>query len=62
MTEAVLLKALAAGESVQAHAARRRVSVHTVRSHIAALPDKLGCRSQLELATLARALPPWRQR
>lgn len=61
MTEAVLLKALAAGESVQAHAARRRVSVHTVRSHIAALLDKLGCRSQLELAALARALPPWRQ-
>jgi DNA-binding CsgD family transcriptional regulator len=55
MTEAVLLKALAAGESVQAHAARRRVSVHTVRSHIAALLDKLGCRSQHELAALARA-------
>lgn len=57
--EAQLLVALAAGRTVQAHAADRRVSVHTVRTHAGALLAKLGCNSQLELVALARALPPW---
>lgn len=57
--EAQLLAALAAGRTVPAYAAERRLSVHTVRTHAGALLDKLGCSSQLELVALARALPPW---
>lgn len=55
--EADWLAALAGGETASAFAQRRGVSIHTVRTHTAALMDKLGCRSQLELAALARELP-----
>jgi DNA-binding CsgD family transcriptional regulator len=59
--EANLLAALAAGHTVSTHAARRGVSVHTVRTQASALLGKMGCRSQVELVALARALPPWRE-
>lgn len=55
--EADWLAALASGETAAAFAQRRGVSIHTVRSQTAALLGKLGCRSQLELAALARELP-----
>ncbi|MCK6424987.1 MAG: hypothetical protein L6Q75_07820 [Burkholderiaceae bacterium] len=55
--EADWLTALAGGETAPAFAQRRGVSIHTVRSQTAALLGKLGCRSQLELAALARELP-----
>lgn len=58
--EAEWMAALASGETAPVFAQRRGISIHTVRSHTAALLGKLGCRSQLELAALARQLPPLR--
>lgn len=55
--EAEWLLALAGGETAPVFASRRGVSIHTVRTHSAALMSKLGCRSQLELAALAREFP-----
>lgn len=55
--EAEWLAALSSGETAPTFAQRRGVSIHTVRTHTAALMGKLGCRSQLELAALAHQLP-----
>lgn len=55
--EALWLGALASGQTAALFAKRRGVSIHTVRTHTAALMGKLECRSQLELAALARELP-----
>ena len=54
--EAALAAALARGTSPAAHAKARRVSVETVRTHLAALRRKTGCRRQAEIALLAARL------
>ena len=55
-TAANLAAALARGLSPAAHAKARRVSVETVRTHLAALRRKTGCRRQAEIALLAARL------
>lgn len=55
--EAALAGALATGRSIEEHAKRRGVSRETVRSHLAAIRRKTGCRRQAELALLFSRLP-----
>jgi DNA-binding CsgD family transcriptional regulator len=50
--EAALAASLAAGRSAKDHAARRSVSPETVKSQMAELRRKTGCRRQAELAAL----------
>ncbi len=54
--EATLLAAMMAGETVPVYARRRGLSINTVRTHVAALFDKTGCRTQLQLVALAGRL------
>ncbi len=56
--EADLAMALASGVTLAEHAARRGVSVHTVRTHLARLKDKLGVRTQAQTAGRIRDLVP----
>ncbi|WP_270939450.1 helix-turn-helix transcriptional regulator, partial [Falsiroseomonas oryzae] len=55
--EARLAAALAAGRSAADHAKARGVSVETVRSQLAAIRRKTGCRRQADLAVLLTRLP-----
>ncbi len=55
--EASLAGALAAGHSAEQHAKRRGVSRETVRTQLAAIRRKTGCRRQAELAALLARLP-----
>lgn len=50
--EAELALALAAGDSLRAVAARRGVSINTVRNQLSAVFDKTGCRRQQDLVRL----------
>lgn len=54
--EAALAASLAAGQSLEQHAGRRRISRETARSQLAAIRRKTGCRRQAELATLLARL------
>jgi len=51
--EARALAALVAGESIKRLAQARGISVHTVRSQIAALMGKMGCSRQVDLVRAA---------
>jgi DNA-binding CsgD family transcriptional regulator/PAS domain-containing protein len=55
--EASLAAALAAGRSLDEHAQRRGVSRETVRSQLAAVRRKTGCRRQTDLVALFARLP-----
>ncbi|OVZ60382.1 hypothetical protein CDO44_09840 [Pigmentiphaga sp. NML080357] len=55
-TEARLAQALAAGTTVKGFAAAQGISLTTVRSHLKNLFRKTGCRRQVELVQLIRAL------
>ncbi|HEV7267294.1 MAG TPA: hypothetical protein VGN83_20645 [Falsiroseomonas sp.] len=55
--EASLASALGAGVSAEQHAKRRGVARETVRSQLAAIRRKTGCRCQAELAALLARLP-----
>lgn len=55
--QASLAAALVAGRSLEDHARRRGVSKETVRSHLAEIRRKTGCRRQAELALLFSRLP-----
>jgi DNA-binding CsgD family transcriptional regulator len=50
--EAALAAAIAAGRGAQDHARRRGIGKETLRSHLAAVRRKTGCRSQVELVAL----------
>jgi DNA-binding CsgD family transcriptional regulator len=50
--EATLAAALAAGRTIADHAAQRRISVETARSHLAAIRRKTGCHRQSEITAL----------
>jgi DNA-binding CsgD family transcriptional regulator len=50
--EAALAAAIAGGRGAQEHARRRGIAKETVRSHLAALRRKTGCRSQADLVAL----------
>lgn len=54
--EGALAAALAAGKTTAEHAATRRISVETARSHLAAIRRKTGCHRQVELAALLARL------
>jgi DNA-binding CsgD family transcriptional regulator/GAF domain-containing protein len=54
--EADLALALAAGRSLADHARRRRVALETVRSHLASIRRKTGCRRQAELVAMVISL------
>ncbi len=55
--EAGLAASLLAGVSLAEHAQRRRIAMPTVRTHLARVLDKTGCRRQADLvAKLSRAL------
>ncbi len=54
--EASLVLALAAGHSLAQHARRRRVALETLRTHLASIRRKTGCRRQAELVALIVAL------
>jgi DNA-binding CsgD family transcriptional regulator len=57
--ETALAAALLDGLTPRAYAARRRVSVNTIRTQLASLRAKLGAGTQAQVvARLARALPP----
>jgi DNA-binding CsgD family transcriptional regulator len=55
--QAALGAALAAGKTLQDHAAARGISQETARSHLAAVRRKTGCRRQADLAALFARLP-----
>ncbi|MGG5807872.1 helix-turn-helix transcriptional regulator [Falsiroseomonas sp. CW058] len=55
--QAALAAAIAAGRTVQDHAAARGISHETARSHLAAIRRKTGCRRQADLAALFARLP-----
>jgi DNA-binding CsgD family transcriptional regulator len=55
--EAALAASLAAGRSLDEHASRRGVSRETVRSQLAAIRRKTGCRRQTDLVALFARLP-----
>jgi DNA-binding CsgD family transcriptional regulator len=59
-TEAALLGALVAGETLQGWATARGVSISTARTHLSQLFDKTGTSSQARLVSMATTLPRWR--
>lgn len=54
--EADLALSLAAGRTLAEHARRRRVALETLRTHLASIRRKTGCRRQAELVALVLSL------
>ena len=57
-TEARLVQALAAGQSITAFAEAEGCSWHTVRTHLRNVMRKSGCRRQVELVQVVQSLVP----
>jgi DNA-binding CsgD family transcriptional regulator len=55
--EASLAASLAAGRSLDDHAKRRGIARETVRSQLAAIRRKTGCRRQTDLVALLARIP-----
>ena len=56
--EAELALALAAGQGLAHHARQRGVAVETLRTHLASIRRKTGCRRQAELVAMILSLSP----
>ncbi len=59
-TEASIARSLAAGETVEAIAASRRISQNTIRFHVRGVLEKTGCHRQADMIALLTAISPAR--